>query len=295
MKLHFFSDYSIIIRSMKKVKAILPTFFHSLVPQDIYYPKLLHTRLTFSLKYYSIVLLLFAFIFSVLIFFMYSPHTITSYKDAVTQSLITFPEGVIIRITDGVLEINQNKPFFLWIYRNEKPLFVFMAHTKDHLTVANTPLPIMYLGKDRMQFSFKGTTFVKPYDKSTQYLITKDTLQSFVRFTHSFFPPLLFFFTLFLFIVLPIAFGFWATLSIIVNAALVFILLRAFIPHIHFKKCIQAGMHGTHIPLITTIILFTLFPTSPNVLILSSSLMFVFSLVAVYEMYSKSLTHSKGR
>lgn len=295
MKLHFFSDYSIIIRSMKKVKAILTTFFHSFVPQDSYYPKLLHTRLTFSIKYYLIFIIFFSLVLTGIVFYRYSPSKIMSYKNAITQSLSLFPENSIVRIKDGVLEMNQNKPLFFWIYREGKPLFVFMAHTKDNLTLTNTPLPIVFLGRDGFQLSFKGTTFMRLYDKTAHYLITKDTLQSFIVFSNSFFPPLLFFFSLFLLVVLPISFVLWSTLSIILNAALVYILFRTFIPHIHFKKCIQAALHGTHIPLITTIILFVLFPAAPNVLIISTSLMFVFTLVAVYEMYSKSLAQSKGR
>lgn len=295
MKLHFFSSYSIIIRSMKKVKHILTTFFHSFIPQDVYYPKLLHTQLRFSIEYYIAFIIIFSFVFTGIVFYRYSPSKITSYKNAIVQSLSSFPDTVIIRIKDGILESNQNKPLFLWIYRNDKPLFVFMANTKDSFSLKNTPVPILFLGRDRVQFYFKGVTFTHLYNKTDQYIITKDTLKSFLVFSDSFFPSLLFFFSLFLLIVLPISFALWSALLIIINAFLSFMLFHTFIPHIHFKKCIQAALHGTHIPLIITIILFVLFPTAPNVLTISTSLMFVFTLVAVYEMYSKTLLQSKGR
>ena len=295
MKLHFFSSYSIIICGMKKVKAILTTFFHSFIPQDAYYPKLLHTRLNFSIKYYIVFIIVCSCIFTVVVFYRYSPSRITRYKNAIVHSLSSFPDNVIIRIKDGILESNQNKPLFLWIYQGDKPLFVFMANTKDSFSLKNTPVPILFFGRDRMQFYFKGVAFTQMYTKIDQYVITKNTLKSFLLFSDSFFPPLLFFFSLFLLVVLPISFAFWSALLIIINAFLSFILFRTFIPHIHFKKCIQAAMHGTHIPLIVTIILFVLFPTAPNVLTISTSLMFVFTLVAVYEMYSKTLLQSKGR
>jgi hypothetical protein len=295
MKLHFFSDYSIIIRSMKKVKAILSTFLHSLVPQDIYYPKLLHTRFKFSVKYYIFLIVVLSFIFTTIVIYQYSPNKIINYKNAVTRSLLSFPDDAVIRIIDGTLEVNQNKPLFLWLYRDEKPFFVFMAHTKDELSLSNNPLPVMFLGKNSVQFAFKGSAFTQAYDKTAHYLISKETLRSFVNMSNSFFPPLLFFFFVFLVLVLPLSFGFWSTVSILVNASIVFLLLKSFIPHIHLKKCIQAGMHGTHIPLITTILLYALFPASPNVIIITSSLMFVFTLVAVYEMYSGSLPQAKKR
>ena len=181
---------------MKKVKHILTTFFHSFIPQDIYYPKLLHTRLNFSIKYYIVFIIVCSCIFTVVVFYRYSPSRITRYKNAIVHSLSSFPDNVIIRIKDGILESNQNKPLFLWIYQGDKPLFVFMANTKDSFSLKNTPVPILFFGRDRIQFYFKGVAFTQMYTKIDQYVITKDTLQSFLVSSDSFFPPLLFFFSL---------------------------------------------------------------------------------------------------
>jgi len=291
MKLQFFSDYSIIIRSMKKVKHILATFLHSFIPQDIYYPKLLHTRFQFSLKYYLVLMSFFTLIFTGVVFCRFSPLKMIGYKNSIINSFSTFPGEVIIKINKGMLESNQNKPLFLWIYHNNQPLFVFMVHTKDMLDSSHIPLPLIFLGQNKMQISYRGNVIVRPYNPSWNILITKERIQSFIGFINSFFPPFIFFFYILLIVVVPVMFMMGSTFFILLSSMVVFLLLRTFIPHIHLKKCIQASIHGTHIPLIIVIFLFILFPSATNIVVITASLIFVFTLVSTYEMYSKEISH----
>ena len=295
MKLQFISDSSIIIRSMKKVKHILATFLHSFIPQDIYYPKLIHTQFKFSLKYYFIVVSFFSLIFTGIVLCRFSPSTIVSYKTSIINSLSAFPEETTIKIVGGVLELNQNKPLFLWVYHDNQPLFVFMVHTKDTLDNSHIPLPLIFLGQDTAQISYRGNIIIHPYNSSWNVLITKERLQSFIAYGNSFFPLFIFFFYVFLIIAMPLMFVAGLTFLIILSSMFVFILLRTFIPHIHLKKCIQAGMHGTHIPFIIVLLLFLLFPSAINIIAIAISLIFVFALVSTFEMYSKEVFHSKGR
>lgn len=295
MKLHFFSDYSIIIRSMKKVKHILVTFLHSFTPQDIYYPKLLHTRLQFSLKYYIFIIFSFACVFTGIVVYQFSPGKIISYKNSINTTLSSFPEDARITIAHGILESNQNKPLFLWVYDNNQPLFVFMVHTKDVLNNSHIPLPLVFLGNNQIQLTYKDSSLIRPYDNSLDILISRETMQALIPYINSIFPSFLFGFYISLLILFPLLFIGVSSLFIFLSASLTCILLRTFIPHIHLKKCLQAGMHGTHIPLIVSIFLFSLFPSASNILIIMASLIFVFTLVATYEMYSKEIPHSKGR
>ena len=294
MKLQFFSDYSIIILSMKKVKHILVIFLHSFVPQDIYYPKLLHTRFQFSLRYFVIILALFAFIFTGVVLYQLTPSKLSSYKNSIISSLTLFPSDATVKIAHGLLESNQNKPIFLWIYHQDQPLFVFMVYSNDVITSASIPSPLVFLGADKMQISYRGMSFVQPYTQSWNVFISKERIQTLIDVINSVFPSFVVFLYLFLIITLPLAYAILATFFVFVSSVLVFGLLRTFIPHIHNKKCMQAGIHGTHIPLIITILLFMLFPSSSNVLIVAAALIFVFTLVSTYEMYSKEISHLKG-
>ncbi|MFH0773167.1 MAG: hypothetical protein V1922_02555 [bacterium] len=280
---------------MKKVKHILVTFLHSFIPQDIYYPKLLHTRFKLSLKYYLVVIVFFSCVFTGILLYHLSPIKITSYKNSVVNSLSAFPEGVTIKIQNGVLESNQNKPLFLWVYHDNQPLFVFMVNTKGVLTNRYIPLPLIFLGNETAQISYKGNIIVRPYKSSSNILITKESVQTLITHINTYFPPLMFFFYLLLILITPLLFVIYATLLIFLSSIFVFLLLRTFIPHIHLKKCLQAGMHCTHVPFAIVVFLFLLFPTTINILVIATALTFVFSLVGTYEMYSKEAAYDKGR
>jgi len=280
---------------MKKVKHILEIFVHSLIPQDIYYPKLLHTRLLFSIQYYLVVIIFFSLLYTSIAFYQFSPKTVLNYKISLINSLSTFPKEAILSVTNGVLESNLNRPLFLWVYQNNQPLFVFVAHGKEALTKVKISLPFVFLGSEKVQFSYKGTIIQKSYDHDWNIHITKERVQSFIAYIDSIFPSFIFFFYLSLLIVLPLLFIGGSTALILLLSAIVFVLLRTFIPHIHLKKCIQAGLHGTHLPLLTTIFLFMLFPSMSNIIIIATALIFIFTLVATYEMYSKELFQRSGR
>jgi len=280
---------------MKNVKHILTIFLHSFIPQDSYYPKLLHIRLSLSLNYYFSILSFFAIILTGSIVLTYSPMQMMSYKNSVINSLSAFPEKAIINIENGVLESNQNKPLFMWVYHNNQPLFVFMIHTKDILTHSYIPLPLVFFGSNKAQIFYRGKTFTHLYGNSLNAIITKERIQSIVYSINSLFPLFLFVFYLSLIIVVPIMFIMCSTFVILLSSSIVFVLFRMFIPSIRLKKCIQAGIHGTHIPLCIVILLFALFPFASNIFPVTISLIFVFILVSTYEMYSKKIVHSRNR
>lgn len=280
---------------MKKVKHIFVTFLHSFVPQDIFYPKLLHTRLDFSVKYYICILSLFACIFTCLVFNFASPIKLMEYKNSVITSLNQFPKDVSITLHNGILDSNLNKPLFLWMYQQQQPLFVVLVHPKDTIGMTKIPLPLIFFGKDHMTMTYRDLNLSRSYDKLMSVEFSQTTVQTLVKSMNGYFPSFIFFFYLFLFMVSPALFMGGITLSIVISSLITYILFRTFIPYLHFKKCLQAGMHGTHFPLIITILLYFLFPSSLNIFIISAALIFVFTLVATYEMYSGEINHSKGR
>jgi hypothetical protein len=217
-----------------------------------------------------------------------------NYKHAIIDSLATFPEGVRVTVKNGVLDSDQNKPLFLWVYRHEQPLFVVMVDAKNATPNSQVPLPLIFLNNTKAQISYRGNIYVQPYSPTFNMTITKGHISSLITHINSFFPPFIIFFYLFLFVIVPLTFMMTFTSFLLVSSVLVFLLLRTFIPHIHIKKGLQAGMHGTHIPLFIMVLLFVLFPSSPNILIIGASLIFIFSLVSTYEMYSKEITHFRG-
>ena len=278
---------------MKKVKHILEIFVHSLIPQDIYYPKLLHTKLSFSLHYYLFIIICFSLLYTSIVFSQFSPMKIVDYKTSFINALSVFPEEAIISVNKGFLDLNLNRPLFLWIYQNNQPIFVFIAHGKEILNKPDTSLPFILLGSDRFQFSYKKIVVKKSYSPEWSFQITKNRIQSYMLHINSVFPSFMIFFYLSLLLIFPLLFMIVSTSIILIFSVLVFILLRTFIPQIKLNKCIQAGLHGTHIPLLVAIFLFALFPSMINVITIAAALVFIFTLVATYEMYSKEVLHQK--
>ena len=220
----------------------------------------------------------------------YSPQKIMQFKDSLMSTVLSIPEDVELSIVKGTLESNQEKPLFLWVYHETQPLFVVMIHTKDFLDSSHIPLPLLFLGRESLQFTYKGSSFIRPYEPNLNFTINKQSLVSLIPWFDSFATALLVGFSVCIITIAPLAFIALMGSMIIASSALVFLLLRTFIPHVHFRKCLQAALHGTHLPMSISLLLFALFPGKSNCFIITLSLIFVFALVATYEMYSEEVT-----
>jgi len=280
---------------MKKVKHILVTFFHSVIPLDIYYPKLLHTRFIFSVKYYFFIVFFFAALFSTHVIYRVSPFNLIELKNTLTSSLLNIPDNITIQLKNGMLELNQEKPLMIWTYHNNLPFFFSMIYTKNSENfIQNTP-PLIYFGQDKMTFSLRNKSFSRPYDHSANIFFTKDTIVSFIKKSNIFSPFLIVSFYIIFLIMLPIIFVIYSSVCIILASIFCFLIFKTYIPHLHIKKCIQASMHGTHIPLTISVILIPLFPYAFNCIVIVASFFFIFTLVSIFEMYYKEGSYSKGR
>ncbi len=281
---------------MRKVKAILRTFLHSFIPQDAYYPKLIHTRFLFSLHYYLIFITVLSVLFMGILFTQYSPLQIIEYKNAIVDSLSHFPTDAIIRIKGGRLESNQDRPLFLWVNYRQQPFFVSMFDREEEFSKPHhSPFPLVLFGKDQVLFTYREVNHMFTYPRQYEFLLAYEQVHSLVTYSRSWFPTLLFITYISLFFTLPLTFAIVSTLLIFCTATVVFMLLHPFIPHMHWKKSLQAGLHGTHIPLCIVLLLIMIHVPFLIILSIHGALMFVFHLVATYEMYSKEIPQIKGR
>lgn len=278
---------------MIKVKAILRTILNSFIPQDIYFPKILHIRLMYSLKYYIIVLSLLTLLLVVSMVNKYPITTISQYRDSVIHSLSEFPQDIELKISNGELSTNSNAPLFLWVKHKDKPLFVFMANAREMSPRFQNPIPFIFLKKDGIQVSFRQFHQLWSYNLASEHIISKQQIPNFISQIHSFFPYVVLFYYVGMFLLLPLVFMSFITGAIILSCAITYILFRTYFLRIHFKKCLQAGMHGTHIPLIFAAVLLYLFPFSIRCIPIVFALFFVFTLVSTFEMYSKEKPHHR--
>lgn len=281
---------------MKKVKAILTTSLNSIIPQDLYYPKLLHIRFLYSLQYYITILLVLTALFTFAFSYKYPLSKLVQYKDDITQSFAQFPKSAILRIQRGQLTSNSDLPLFVWVKHKDKPLFVFMANAKDDAPRTIRPIPFLFLKKDGMQISYRQYQRITPYDKTRDYIISQEQMPIFEEKINELFAPIISYYTLAILTVLPLVFMIFTTASILISSLIAFLLFRAYFSRIHLKKCVQAGLHGTHIPMIISALLFILYPTTMRIVPVICALYFVFTLVSIFEMYSKEASHHrKGR
>lgn len=279
---------------MKKVKAILTTSLNSVIPQDVYYPKLLHIRFLYSLQYYITILLVVTALFVISFSLRHPLSHLLQYKNDITKSFSQFPKDTILRIQKGQLMSNSDLPVFVWVKHKDKPLFVFMANARDDAPRTIRPIPFLFLKKDGMQFSYRHYQRISAYDKTRDYTISKEQMPVYEEKVNAFFAPIVSYYNLVLVTALPLMFMLFTTVSVIVSALMTFVLFRLYFSRIHLKKCMQAALHGTHIPMMISALLFTLYPLTFRTVPVICALYFVFTLVSVFEMYSKEESHHRS-
>ncbi len=281
---------------MKKVKAILRTFINSFIPQDRYFPKLLHIRLMYSLKYYISILGFLTILFVISFVAKYPLSRIYEYKSAIVQCLSGFPQDVELRIDKGILSTNTNTPLFIWVRQNGKPLFVLMANEREMSPRFQNPIPFIFLKKDGLQVSFRQFHKQWLYSPTSRYVLSRKQIPLLTSLIHLYTPYAICIYIACMFLLFPLAFMIFVTMSIILSSLITYLAFRTYFIRIHFKKCLQAGIHGTHIPLIFAAVLLYLFPFSFRCLPVAYALFFVFTLVSTFEMYSKEEPrHRRGR
>jgi len=278
---------------MIKVKAILAVFVNSFIPQDKYFPKLLHIRLIYSVKYYISILGFLTMLLVVSLALKYPFSRIYEYKSAIIQSLSEFPQNVELRINKGVLHTNTNAPLFLWVKHNGKPLFVFMANERELSPRFQNPIPFVFLKKDGLQISFRQHHKMWTYNPLSEFLLSKEQIPFLTSLIHSYAPYVVGVYGVILLFLFPLIFMCFITICILTSSVLSYLFFRSYFIRIHFKKCLQAGLHGTHIPMIISAVLLYLFPFSVCSLPIVCALFFVFTLVSTFEMYSKEEPHHR--
>jgi hypothetical protein len=247
----------------------------------------------YSLKYYISILSILTFLLVISLVSKYSLSSLAQYKESVIQSISGFPQDIELKINKGELSTNSNAPLFLWVKHKDKPLFVFMANAREMSPRFQNPIPFIFLKKDGLQVSFRQFHQLWAYDPTSNYIISRQQIPYFVSQIHSFFPYVVLFYCVGMFLLLPLVFMSFITGTIILTSAITYFIFRTYFLRIHFKKCLQAGMHGTHIPLIFAAVLLYLFPFSTSCIPIVFALFFVFTLVSTFEMYSKEKPHHR--
>lgn len=287
---------------MKKVKAILHTLKASLIPNHIFYPKLLHTRTLFSFKYFLTCITFFAVILSAAVYTRIHPQKIAFYQNSFLTALKSFPEDAEFTLKHAKLSSTYRQPVFVWMnIPNGKKLLLFAANQHSLLKQNDFPNALVFFAAEQMRLSLRGSSIILPYP-STDYIVNKYTIDSFLEIANVYSSQAVVFFYLIYFVFFPLLYVLLSfEVSLIVSIVL-FLLFRLFSKRIHLRKCFQVGFHASILPIIIGSLLLYTFPSVHGTITVTSGLVFVFQLIAIYETYFSELAkklssshHTSGR
>jgi len=277
-----------------KVKAILHIFATSVIPNAPHYHKLLHTSPIRSLRYFGIILMFLIVIFTLCIFFfVVSVDQTTQLRTSLTHALSSIPDNVQIRIDNGIMSTNLNRPLYIWSYDHlNRPSLIFLVdeHQTDRLN--SKPVALLTLTKNHLILKTNEITYTKPYDTQT-YIINSDSMSRFMRLVTLYAPQIQVAFYVSYFLVFPVLTAFWVSAIVIITSLCTYTVFHFFIKRVHFVRCIQATLHGSVLPFILSFFLLTLYPGQVSSLVITPFLVGIFSLVSVFEMYFDEIKNDR--
>lgn len=269
----------------KKVKAILHMFAVSIIPSAPIYKKLLHSPVRSSVRYFIVLMSALIGVLTITIYFLIIPpsaiHRLRSY---VITTLRSFPQNCQIKIENGALSTNLNRPLYVWGTTSGKPTLLLSAHEHDNPTADTSSPALIALGKNSITLQLKNLIFTRPYD-GRMYIVNSETITRFTRLIESYANRLEIAFYVFYFLLFPVGIALWVGALLFLSALFTFIVFHALIKRVHLARCIQATMHGSFIPFIIGFSLLVIYPATLSAFLITPFLTLIFSLVATFEMY----------
>jgi len=277
---------------MKKVKSFFSIFFNSLLPQDRYYQKIVHSKFSYSLKYYFVYLSLINFIFIIVLMLIYFPplKVIGTIFD-VKSKLISYPETLSISLKNGALSTTLDHPYFVRS-NQQKNLFLVVDEFAAPAKIKDYQSQVMLTGKEIVFNGKKGITSYA-YDSRLKFDVNRDSVQKMdqvinvflVSFPYIFFVGIIFGYLFYNLLSLSLNFLLIVVASLTVLT--VYKLLKkkfAFHKVLHLKKITQIGLHAITLPIMLDYIF--AFSNFTRILPLTYlALIIIFIFTGVYEAY----------
>lgn len=271
----------------QKVKTFFHVFKSSLIPQAHYYKKILHTKLSFSIRYFISLIILINLLFYFLFIVLHNPQKINFMKQSLITALNNFPEDLKIHINKGVLMTTYDRPYFFWIndQENDKVLFavVDQSATPEKILEYNSYflLTSKNLVINQKKVPFK--TSVITLDSLTM-TIDKGWASNMANTLNTPIRGLGLYLLLFVLVISPFLAIFF-NLAILFLAAISIYLLFVTVHEKHsFRKTFQVVLHAATMPLILLYVL-GLFSLEPKHALPYLILVVIFGLCGMYETY----------
>ncbi|MBI4009071.1 DUF1189 family protein [Candidatus Roizmanbacteria bacterium] len=278
-----------------KVKTFFHIFSHSLIPKASYYQKILKARVSYSVKYFFILIVFLNLFFSFFLFLKFSPLQINEILTNLIGNLEKFPSELIININNGTLTSNYNRPYFFWLdYKNAKHLLFVIDETASPQKIKEYN-SFAVLSRNNIVFkdenSNVGYNLINLKFLKNQ-IITKETIVK-VQNTLSAINHGLFFiyplaFVLVLLMLLAVS-SVSTLLYILIASGITFIFYRFFLNKKikpGFMKTLQISLHSVTLPFVINYIYGIFYLNSYPLPLLFLFLVVLFTIVGVYEGYA---------
>lgn len=268
----------------KKVKAILHMFAVSIIPSASIYKKLLHSPIRTSVHYFIALMGFLIIILTAIIYFLIiPPQVIRQLQTYVTTTLHSFPQHCQIKIENGSLSTNLNRPLYVWGTNSGRPVLLLSAHEHDN-SAGDATSALIALRKNAISFQLKNLTYAHPYD-NRMYVINSETVARLTNIIETYAERLKIAFYVFYFLLFPIGIALWVCLLILGASLFTYVIFHALIKRVHVWRCIQATAHGSIIPFSIGFILMVVYPATLSAFLITPFLVLIFSLVSTFEMY----------
>jgi len=278
---------------MKKVKTFLKQLSYSLLPQSSHYEHFLQNHFSTSFAFFLKSQVFFSCIILLLIFININPFTINRYKEYINSSLNTVPNNLEISINKGELSSNLFRPFFFWInFPKEKYLFLVVDEKANPDKIIEYESSVL-LTKNSIIAKYQNKLYTLPYFQLTDNLTLKKS-DILTMSSHIFNKIKILFIAIFplLMVIVPLSLFFTALINIILSSVTVYIFYRLFNKHYTFIKILQIGFYSSTLPILITIVLFSLFLWRNIPLFFPFTIFLIFQITGVFEAHYNKSNHA---
>ncbi|MFQ5451951.1 MAG: DUF1189 family protein [Candidatus Paceibacterota bacterium] len=240
---------------MQKVRTFLHVFVNSLLPLDSYYKKLHTTAFTFSVKYFTALIFIVS-LFSVLAVSVRTFYLNSRIDDVAAASIKTiqnYPQDLYIKIVDGRLLTNYDKPFIAWFEYKGIPhpiLVIDPLATPSKIDQYDTPI---LLTQDTAVVRFGDTIRIMRFNQNMNVTITQQSmleLQSFVEQLFAALPSIVTVFILLGSVIFFLIVFVYKAIYLALLALVIFILARFFFKSLQYLKTYQIALHASTTPIL---------------------------------------------
>lgn len=283
---------------MRKINTFFHVLFNSLLPLKPYYKKLHTTSLSFSIKYFFALIILLNAIGIALLLMRHSSFITqrTELHTSLMSSLDSYPQDLVVRISNGRLTTNSDQPYFMWIIRDTVPHPLVVIDKQALMTDSDRYGTTVLLASNGIVFTFDDKPQYYGFSPGDSYVIdhsTVSTLKQKFSMSSVRLPFYIILAGIGLFLVVPFIIGIFNLVLLAIVSYGVYFVTRIFFKHTHvkYKNVFQVSLHTSTIPLIIDFLFFGLGITIA--IPLGTTLLYILFLTGgMYEVYGVKRTRT---